>query len=91
MYNYYFIQNIEITLHMHGENLMAIKCMGMFRFILCLKMKTRFLFHHSPNPTDALSQDQVIGIFQWTFMKSIGKSKIYSCMLNFQPQLKALT
>ena len=28
MYTYYFIQNIEITLHMHGENLMAIKCMA---------------------------------------------------------------
>ena len=26
MYTYYFIQNIEITLHMNGENLMAIKC-----------------------------------------------------------------
>ena len=65
-YNYYFIQSIEITLHVHGENLMAIKCMSMFRFILGLKMNTRFLFHHSPNPTDALSQDQLIGIFAWT-------------------------
>ena len=55
MYSYYFIQNIEITLHMHGENLMAIKCICMFRFILVLKMNTRFLFHHSSNPTDALS------------------------------------
>ena len=26
MNNYYFIQNIEIALHMHVENLMAIKC-----------------------------------------------------------------
>ena len=55
MYNYYFIQNIEITLHMHGDNLMSIKCMSMFRFILGLKMNTRFLFHHSPYPTYALS------------------------------------
>ena len=30
MYNYYFIQNIEITLYMHGENLMAIKCIIMY-------------------------------------------------------------
>ena len=37
MYTYYFIQNIEITLHMHGENLMAIKCMSMFRFIIRFK------------------------------------------------------
>ena len=55
MYNYYFIQNIEITLYMHGENLIAIKYISMFRFILGLKINTRFLFHHSPNPTDALS------------------------------------
>ena len=34
----------------------------MFRFILGLKMITRFIFHHSPVPTDALSQDEVIGI-----------------------------
>ena len=40
---------------MHGENLMAIKCMSMFRFILSLKMKTRFLFHYSSYPTDGLS------------------------------------
>ena len=40
---------------MHGENLMAIKCMSMFRFILGLKMNIRFLFHHFSNPTDALS------------------------------------
>ena len=40
MYNYYFIKNIEITLHMHVENLMAIKCISMFRFILGLEMKT---------------------------------------------------
>ena len=60
-YNYYFIKNIEITLDMHGENLMAIKCIIMFRFILGLKLtKFRFLSDHSPNPTDALSQDQVI-------------------------------
>ena len=26
MYNYYFFRNIEITLYMHGEKLMAIKC-----------------------------------------------------------------
>ena len=57
MYTYYFIQNIEITLHMHGENLMAIKCMSMFRFILGLKMNTRLLFHHFSNLTDALSLD----------------------------------
>ena len=44
MYNYYFIQNIEITWHMHGENLMAIKCKSMFRFALGLKMNTRFLY-----------------------------------------------
>ena len=55
MYNYYFIQNIEITLYMHGEKLMAIKCQRIIHFILGLKMKTRFLFHHSSNPTDALS------------------------------------
>ena len=55
MYNNYFIQNIEITLHMHGENLMAMKCLSMFRFILGLKMNIRFLFHHSSSPTDALS------------------------------------
>ena len=55
--NYYFIQNNEITLHMHGGNLMAIKCMSMFRFILGLKMNTRFLFRHFSNPTDALSLD----------------------------------
>ena len=29
-------------------------------------MNEIFLVHHSPNPTDALSQDQVIGIFEWT-------------------------
>ena len=33
MYTYYFIQNIEIMLHMHGENLMAIKCKSIFHFI----------------------------------------------------------
>ena len=47
MYNYYFIQNIEITLYMHVENLMAIKYKNMFHFILGLKMNTRFLFHDS--------------------------------------------
>ena len=73
MYNYYFIQNVEITLHMHGENLKAIKCTNMFGFILGLKMNKIFLFHHSPNLTNALSQDQVIGIFEWTYMKSMGK------------------
>ena len=57
MYSYYFIQNIEIKLHMHGENLMAIKCMSMFPFILGLKMNTKFLFHNFSNPTDALSLD----------------------------------
>ena len=51
---------------MHGENLMAIKCKSMFRFILGSKINTRFFFHHSPNPTDALSQDQVISIFERT-------------------------
>ena len=55
MYNYYFIRNIEITLYMRGENLMAIRCKSMFHFILGLKMKTRFLFDHSYSPTDALS------------------------------------
>ena len=60
MYNYYFIQDIEITLYMHGENLIAIKCTSMFHFILGLKMNTRFFFDHSSNPTDALSQDQVM-------------------------------
>ena len=34
MYNYYFIENIEIALYVHGENLMAIKCKSMFRIIL---------------------------------------------------------
>ena len=67
MYNYYFIQNIEIAFYMHGENLMAIKCMSMFRFILGLKMNKRFLFHHSPNPTDPLSQDQVIYIYKYIY------------------------
>ena len=57
MYIYYFIQNIEIKLHMHGENLMEIKCRSMFRFLLGLKMNTRLLFHHFSNPTDALSLD----------------------------------
>ena len=57
MYTYYFIKNIEITLHMHDENLMAIQCMSMFRFILGLKMNTRILFHHFSNPTDALLLD----------------------------------
>ena len=33
MYNYYFIENIEIALYMHGENLMAIKCKSLFHFI----------------------------------------------------------
>ena len=55
MFNYYFIQNIEITLHMHGENLMSIKCMSMFHFILGLKINTRFLFDHSSYHTDAPS------------------------------------
>ena len=55
MYSYYLIQNIEITLYMHGENLLTTKCQRMFHFILGLKMKTRFLFHHSSHPTDALS------------------------------------
>ena len=45
---------------------MAIKCKSMFHFISGLKMNTRFFFHHSSNPADALSQDQVIGIFEWT-------------------------
>ena len=53
MYNYYFIRNIEIALYMYGENLMAIKCQRKFHFILGLKMKTRFLFDHSSNPTFA--------------------------------------
>ena len=69
MHNYYFIPNIKITLYMHGENLMAIISISMFHVILALlglKMNTRFLFDHSSNPTDALSQDQVIGIFAWT-------------------------
>ena len=66
MYNSYFILNIEITLYMQGENLMAIKCQRKFHFILGFKMKTRFLFDPSSYPTDALSQDQVIGIFAWT-------------------------
>ena len=82
MYNYYFIQDIEITLHMHGENLIAIKFLSMLRFILGLKLNRRFLFHHSSNPTDALSQDQVIGIFEWTYMKSIGKSTLACLIFN---------
>ena len=57
MYTYYFIQNIDLSLHMHGENLMTIKCTSMFRFILVLKMNTGFLFHYFSNPTDALSLD----------------------------------
>ena len=51
---------------MHGENVMAIKCKSMFHNILGLKMNIKFLFGLSSNPTDALSQDQVIGIFAWT-------------------------
>ena len=31
MYNYYFIKNIEITLHMHVENLMAI--IKMYKYV----------------------------------------------------------
>ena len=33
MYNYYLIQNIEITLHMHGENFMAIICTSVSFYI----------------------------------------------------------
>ena len=50
MYKYYFNQNIEITLYMHGENLMAIKCTSVFCFILGLKMNTRFLFEKLQYP-----------------------------------------
>ena len=42
---------------MHGENLMAIKCMSVFRLILGLKMNTRFVFHNFSKPTNALSLD----------------------------------
>ena len=81
MYNYYFIQNIEIKFDMHGESLMSMKCISMF--YIRFKMNTRFLFHHSSNPTEALSQDHVIGIFKWTYMKSIGKSTL-ACLI-FDP------
>ena len=75
---------------MHGENSMAIKCMSMFGFILGLKMNTRFLFHHSSNPTDASSFARPSDMYIWMDLYEIFW-KIYSCMINFQPQLKALT
>ena len=71
---------------MHGENLMAIKCMSMFRFILGLKMNTRFLFYHFYNLTDTLSLDhawQVIGIcICLDLMKSIAKSTLARLIFN---------
>ena len=54
----------------------------MLCFILGLKMNTRFLFDHSPNPTNALSQNQVIGIFEGTYVKSIGISTLASLIFN---------
>ena len=39
MFNYYFIQNIEIALYSNVKILMAIKCKSMFHYILGLEIK----------------------------------------------------
>ena len=51
-------------------------------FYIKFKNEHKFLFDHSPNPTDALWQDQVVGIFDWTYVNSIGKSTLPCLIFN---------